>query len=290
MTSTFFPSIALSFALGMTGAGAARAAPPIEIAFIGEEGPPLRLFIESTSTTLKASTARQLRYAIVSMHGEKSRAIEDTTAMSTLMPAALPSLPRGTSLSEATGGIIVTIDDAGAWQEELVPARPPEAPDAKPAKCCKRQPEKANAEVPVVSARALRLQLAPIPVDAGASAVVDATLYGTKVRVRGRALVTRALPAGTRAVLAAERGALVAAPPGFVVDTRVQCGRVMPTAFQVVFDPGAVVGRVMSGEAIGCLPAGVAVGALEGTRVDAKGDAPLAGMLIVREGAPPSAP
>jgi hypothetical protein len=102
-----------------------------------------------------------------------------------VLPAgAWPIGPAGTSVVPAVDGVIVTIDDAGAWAAAFAPPPPP--PDAKPAKATKptKPPPSPHAwpppSLPVAGPRALRLFL---------PAVVDGAPMSASLHLPGGAAV-----------------------------------------------------------------------------------------------------
>jgi hypothetical protein len=119
---------------------------------------------------------------------------------------AFPVPPSGIALAPAVDGVLVTVEDVGAWQPELPP--PPVLParkgraKAEPAPSASPLPK-----IPVADVRSLRL-LVPIVVDDGAAVPVPvaASLHGSRGAWPGRALVvTRRHPVLALSVAASPR-------------------------------------------------------------------------------------
>ena len=85
-----------------------------------------------------------------------------------------PQAPRGGALVAAADGLVLTIDDAGAWQDGLKLAQ---------------RPAQTTTVVPVAAPQTLRIFV----VEGVDGAVSAATLQGTRVRYEGFALVSRRL-------------------------------------------------------------------------------------------------
>jgi hypothetical protein len=276
-TSTGLRALALLCAALFTTAEA-RAAEPLEILFLGEEAP-VRLVVEATATAAGDGQTRSLRYVLQNANSAFSASLSDVSRTAPLRTASVPAAPKGASLSEPGGNLVVTIDDVGTWQAGV-------------ASIDQKKPLSAPS-VPVLSERTARLELQPVPLEPGASAIVDAALNGSAMRIRGRALVTRGFPTGARAfVTAPPKGAPLVVTPVLVVDVKELCGRPVPVAFTVTLggDAAASPGRVVARDPPTCLASGAAVFAVDGARVEPRGDTPFTGVLVVRSAGLPSAP
>jgi hypothetical protein len=166
----------------------------------------------------------------------------------------LPSLPKGASLVERAGTLSLTIDDAGAWQDAY-----------------RALPLSKVPALPVATATALRLVVDPAGTDGAPAAI----LYGSDVRVTGRAVV-RADRSAVRAVVVAGKDVVDgAATP---VDLVAGCGHTVPSAVSVV--GSASLKLTASGPVVCAGP--VAVVPVAGAKLDAKKDVAASGVVISR--------
>jgi hypothetical protein len=168
----------------------------------------------------------------------------------------LPRAPRGASLTERGAGLVLVVDDAGAWQDAL--AALPVAKGAQPV---------------VVGDRALRLDVTDRTDGA------PAKLAGSRVRLTGRTVVARKSAQGAPvAVLAIGKDIVRAAPAVLATapGASAACARALPL---YAGDPDALLRLARAGEP--SCTARLAIVPVAGVRTDPRKDAPAAGLLVV---------
>lgn len=165
----------------------------------------------------------------------------------------LPRAPAGASVTEREGGVIVTIDDAGPWQQSLTAL----------AKTKARGPA-------VADARALRLVVSSYAPGA------PALLLGTDVRLSGRAAIAR--DGAPALAVVAEPARVVVARPSVVAEGQ-GCGGTVPRAFSA---PDALLRLEADALAVAACTNDLAVVRVSGVRTDPKKDVPVIGIVVTR--------
>jgi hypothetical protein len=221
----------------------------VDVVFLPDApgAPPLVVSVEQDGAKRSAS------WAFAGAVPSSGALVDDAGTSAALLP--LPVAPRGASLLERDGALILGVDDAGDWQAPLKVLPPP----------------KGVAAMPVPGERALRLVVHGTVDGPPTSAV----LYGASVKLTGRAVVRRAQP-GARAVVVA--GPDVVDAPGTAVQDVSACSRTVPAALSVVDK----VSLKLTASAPAVCAGAVAVVPVTGTRLDAKKDVAAAGVVVVR--------
>jgi hypothetical protein len=179
-----------------------------------------------------------------------SGALEDNKgAARSLLP--LPQAPSGASLVENGGALVITVDDAGAWQDKFVAA------------------STKGRGLPVAGATSMRLVIS-----GAAEGATDAEIVGARLRAPGKAFVTSKKPSASAVVRA---GKDVIAGSGAAIDSIEACGKVVPTAISI---PSSSL-KLVSAEPPACAGK-LAVVRVTGVRVEAKRDTPVAGVVLTR--------
>lgn len=165
------------------------AALALTVVFVADDGRLPALSLE----LVEQSGSRSLVAALVSPTTAPEGLERRQPVGRAVLPAgAWPIGPTGTSVVPAVDGVIVTIDDAGAWAAAFAP--PPSAPAEKPTKATKPLPSPhawPPPSLPVAGPRALRLLL---------PAVVDGAPMSASLHLPGGGAVPGYAVAFTRVV------------------------------------------------------------------------------------------
>lgn len=230
------------------------AAVHVEVAFLPDDAlaPALVIAVENTGAR------RALAWALVppATGTSHSGSLADQAGARGLL--ALPQAPRGSGLVERDGALSITVDDAGAWEDTWQALTPSKA-----------------AALPVSGPRAFRLVVHG-GVDTGS---VPAVLYGNKVRITGTA-VARAGRSEVRAIVTTGgKAAQFLDAPATAVDRVTGCGGEVPSAASVVTTSLAL--KLFAKGAPVCA-GDLAVVPVEGTKLEAKKDLAVRGVLVRR--------
>lgn len=195
----------------------------------------------------------------------------DAVAGSTLR---WPLLPRGASLTPAVDGVILTIDDAGAWTTAFQPPAPPPTTTTKGKTGTAKKAASSHPwpppSLPTATASTLRL-FVPTVVDGVAG---SASLHGQGFAVAGTAVAWER-PLSPQLVTIAGTDVDLSAPT--IAATAAPAGECAPVA-TIVLQPTTV-----SAASPPACAGGFAVSVVNGTRYAEKkaGDLPARGILIV---------
>ncbi len=130
------------------------------------------------------ATGRRVDVVVVGAGSGFSSSLRDGPAEGSRQLRSWPLMPRGASLTPAADGLVLTIDDAGAWQPAATTPTTTPTTTGTPKKAPKPPTNPAPA-LPVANDRSLRLFL-PSVVD---ERPATASLHGTRTRATGSVLI-----------------------------------------------------------------------------------------------------
>jgi hypothetical protein len=260
----------LALATGALTAGEAASEPSarVEVRFVSATGPVLVVEIENR--VRGEELLRQASWAFSARAGVVTASLADAAARGLLREPDRPSSPVGANVEYGTdGGLLISVDRLGPWQEgvELELAR--DQPDTAPP--------------PVLSAESARLSVDAPERDASGAWTAAATLHGTRGAAVGVAEVRFGPRATGGSLRALDDDALVAlsvdTPEVFVADVARTCERDAPSAL-LLRPEGREPGRLLSSGAGGCLASGAVIVPLTGAWIAKRKERPARGVLV----------